>query len=256
MLNTADVSISESAAKRIAFLMQQESSDAKLRVSVQGGGCSGFQYGFDFDSEINDDDLVLERDGAVVLIDETSLEFMQGASDRSQQLIVDLLDYSRIGRQKELTKLDVSKIVNEVMNDLSVKISETNAVVEFEQLPVIHGYRTYFRLLIQNLISNAIKFSKPGIPPIVNISCIERDSEYEFAIADNGIGIDEKYFDRIFVIFKRLHGKSEYEGTGIGLAHCKKVIDLHHGRIWVSSKVGEGTTFHFTIPKQIEDEEA
>jgi len=79
MLNTADVSISESAAKRIAFLMQQESSDAKLRVSVQGGGCSGFQYGFDFDSEINDDDLVLERDGAVVLIDETSLEFMQGA---------------------------------------------------------------------------------------------------------------------------------------------------------------------------------
>jgi iron-sulfur cluster insertion protein len=79
MLNTADVSISESAAKRIAFLMQQEATDAKLRVSVQGGGCSGFQYGFDFDSEINDDDLVLERDGAVVLIDETSLEFMQGA---------------------------------------------------------------------------------------------------------------------------------------------------------------------------------
>ena len=184
------------------------------------------------------------------------LEYMQGASLRSQQLIIDLLHYSRIGKEKELTKVDMNEIMDEVTNDLSAQIKDSNAELEIGSLPIISGYRTELRLLLQNLISNAIKFTKPGNAPKINVRCTEKASVYEFAIADNGIGIDEKYFDRIFVIFRRLHGKSEYEGTGIGLAHCKKVAELHQGKIWVTSKVGDGSTFHFTIPKKIEHEKA
>ena len=106
-------------------------------------------------------------------------------------------------------------------------------------------------MLFQNLISNAIKFSKPNLPPRIKISAKKQDG-WTFLIQDDGIGIAKEYQSKIFGVFERLHSKSEYEGTGIGLAHCKKIIDLHKGKIWVNSKSGEGSTFCFSIPSRID----
>lgn len=181
------------------------------------------------------------------------LDFMKEASSRSQQLIIDLLDYSRIGKDKELTTVDLSEVVNEVLTDLSARINETNAKISVGNMPEVTGHGTELRLVFQNLITNAIKFQKKDSIPEITISSKEDSEFWTFSVSDNGIGIDSKYLDRIFVIFRRLHGKSAYEGTGIGLAHCKKVIELHQGKIWVESEPGKGSTFHFTIPtKQTE----
>ena len=178
----------------------------------------------------------------------TYLDFMEGASKRSQQLIVDLLDYSRLGKDRKTEKVNLNQVLQNVLIDLTVRIKESGAEVTLEQLPEIEGQTTELRLLFQNLISNAIKFRKKDITPKIHVSVEANDDEYSFSISDNGIGIDEKYLDRIFVIFKRLHGKSEFEGTGIGLAHCKKVVELHGGRIWVESRLTQGSTFKFCIP--------
>ena len=115
-------------------------------------------------------------------------------------------------------------------------------------MPVIKGNKTQLTQLFQNLIGNAFKYrSKES--PVVNISCDEVDIFYKFAITDNGIGIDPKFYNKIFIIFQRLHTREQYSGTGIGLAICKKIIDKHGGKIWVSSVPGQGSTFYFTLPK-------
>jgi light-regulated signal transduction histidine kinase (bacteriophytochrome) len=111
------------------------------------------------------------------------------------------------------------------------------------------GYDTELRLLFQNLIENAIKYQKTGNIPEINISAESHNNDWLFKISDNGIGFDEKYKDKVFILFQRLHNRSEYEGTGIGLSHCKKIVELHGGRIWVESKIDKGSTFSFTIPK-------
>lgn len=177
------------------------------------------------------------------------LDFMQGASERSQKLIIDLLEYSRIGKKREFAEVDLNQLLKDVQTDLKARIVESKAEILVDDLPTIQGLETELRLLFQNLITNGIKFRQKDVDPVIRISYQLKDGNHEFSVQDNGIGIDEKYFDRIFVIFKRLHGKSEYEGTGIGLAHCKKVVELHHGKIWVSSEPGSGSTFHFTIPQ-------
>ena len=137
-----------------------------------------------------------------------------------------------------------------ILQDLATKIKETNTTIDVDVLPEIKGYETELRMLFQNLISNAIKFGTPGIAPKIKISAKEEDG-WTFYIQDNGIGIAEKHKDKIFNVFQRLHSKSEFEGSGIGLAHCKKIIDLHYGDIWVESKPGEGSTFCFTIPNHM-----
>ena len=115
---------------------------------------------------------------------------------------------------------------------------------------MISGYETELRLLFQNLIHNAIKFQFPGVQPEITISAESLDMDWKFAITDNGIGIKEQDREKIFVIFKRMVKRSEYEGTGIGLAHCKKIVELHGGKIWVEAAPGTGSTFMFTIPKK------
>jgi light-regulated signal transduction histidine kinase (bacteriophytochrome) len=100
---------------------------------------------------------------------------------------------------------------------------------------------------LQNLIGNAIKFRRPDVPPHIKVEAIEKDEIWEFRISDNGIGIEPRHLDRIFLIFQRLHSRHDFEGNGIGLAHCKRIVELHHGRIWVTSKPGQGSTFYFTI---------
>jgi len=165
-------------------------------------------------------------------------------------LIKDLLDFSRIGKKGNLERLDCNKVVNEVLADLAFAIKESGANITTQSLPVIYAYPTEIKQLFQNLLINAIKFKKPGVPPQISI-CVQKTTDgWEFMVRDNGIGIDKKYNDKIFVIFQRLHNRTEYEGSGIGLAHCKKIVELHGGNIWVESSPGDGSKFHFTIPDE------
>ena len=175
------------------------------------------------------------------------LDFISNATDRMRILINDLLDYGSIGQVKEMMTVDCKKLIEVVQQDLQAIIKDTNATIDVAELPKIKGYQTELRLLFQNLISNSIKFSKPGIAPKIKISAKEQDG-WTFSIQDNGIGISDEHMDKIFIAFRRLHSKSEFEGSGIGLAHCKKIVELHNGKLWVTSKYGEGSTFHFTMP--------
>jgi light-regulated signal transduction histidine kinase (bacteriophytochrome) len=177
------------------------------------------------------------------------LGLIADSTHRMKNLIDDLLDYSRIGQKKEMTLIDCNHLVKDVQQDLQAKIKETNGTLEVGDLPVVLGFQTELRLLFQNLISNGLKFTKAGIAPVIKVSAHEKDS-WTFIIQDNGIGIADKHKSKIFNIFHRLHNRDEYEGTGIGLAHCKKIIELHKGEIWVNSEPGEGSTFLFTIPSQ------
>jgi PAS domain S-box-containing protein len=181
------------------------------------------------------------------------INYITDASDRMRRLVQDLLDYSRLGRERILEPIDCNSLVQEVLSDLTMAIQESQAVINIDALPVVSGYATEMKQLFQNLVSNSLKFRKPGEPPVINISVIPKEEHWQFTITDNGIGVDEKYRDRIFVIFQRLHTKNEYEGTGIGLAHCKKITELHSGKIWVNSTPGEGSTFYFTIRKRTTD---
>src|SRR5262249_22776782 len=146
-----------------------------------------------------------------------------------------LLDYSRIGKNRKLTSVNTNDLISEVVNDLAAVIKEKNARIEFSNLPVVNAYPVELKLLFQNLLSNAIKFVAKGVTPQVIITSELHDEYVKFTIKDNGIGIEQKYFDKIFNIFERLHDRLEYEGTGIGLAHCKKIVEQHNGNIWVES---------------------
>src|SRR5258708_4410956 len=175
------------------------------------------------------------------------LDYISQASDRMKVLIKDLLDYSRIGREKEIKQVDCNHLLTEVLADLDQIIKESGATVQMEPLPVIHAYPTELKLLFQNLITNSIKFHKPGLAPAVAIGSERENGHWKFSVRDNGIGIDQQFSERIFIIFQRLHNRSQYEGSGIGLAHCKKIAELHGGHIWVESEPGEGCRFFFTI---------
>jgi PAS domain S-box-containing protein len=179
------------------------------------------------------------------------LGFISQSSERMKRLIKDLLDYSRIGRKKELQEVNCNELLQEVTEDLHSMIKETGAVIQAEELPVLNGYRTELKLLFQNFISNSIKFRKKDLPPEIKITAHLHNDNWEFSIHDNGIGILEEHKDRVFVIFQRLHNRDEYEGSGIGLAHCKKIVELHGGRVWLTSRENEGTTFYWTISTKL-----
>jgi two-component system, sensor histidine kinase len=185
--------------------------------------------------------------------DETAdkyLETVIRATKRMQILIKDILDYSHIGDNKNTSKVNCNKILQNVLRDMALSVKESNAKINFGKLPVINGY-SELSYLFQNLISNAIKFRKRDAQTIINITVQDRDNGWLFAIADNGIGIDKMHYNRIFTIFQKLHSQKNYTGTGIGLAHCKKIVELHGGKIWVESELQIGSTFYFSIPKNI-----
>lgn len=181
-----------------------------------------------------------------------SLNFVKESSDRMRKLIDAILAYSRLGKSKAYSSVDCNVVIETLKGDLQHVIKRTNTQIEIDKLPIINGAELEIRLLFQNLISNGIKFTKPDVTPLVSISAkkvIKDDSNFwQFAVSDNGIGIPEKHQERIFSIFQRLHSREEYEGTGIGLAHCKKIVESHGGKIWLSSEEGKGTTFYFTVP--------
>jgi light-regulated signal transduction histidine kinase (bacteriophytochrome) len=176
------------------------------------------------------------------------MAFAVDGADKMRELVNDLLAYSRVdSRPMKVEEVDLNKAIEEVVKDLHVAIRETNAEIIIEQLPTITADRMRIKQVFQNLITNAIKFHK-GEPPKVEISAQRLGSEWEFAVKDNGIGIDPAYQDKIFEMFQRLHTKEEYPGTGIGLAIAKKIVERQGGRIWVDSEPGKGSTFFFTLP--------
>jgi light-regulated signal transduction histidine kinase (bacteriophytochrome) len=184
-------------------------------------------------------------------LDADADEFIGYAVDgakRMQALINDLLAFSRVGtKAKPFAPTDCNAIVSTAMADLQFAIEESGARVEVGTLPAVMGDATQLSQLFRNLISNAIKFRRDE-PPIVRISAEPAGAAWRFTVGDNGIGIAAEYFERIFVIFQRLHGRSQYAGTGIGLAICKKIVERHGGQIDVRSTEGEGSTFGFTLP--------
>lgn len=184
-------------------------------------------------------------------LDSDAREFIGFAVDgaaRMKSLIIDLLTYSRVQRAKiEFSPVSMESVLNQVKSNLHVTISECQAEITHGSLPEITANEAQMIQLMQNLVGNALKFRRE-MPPKIHISAEKGKSEWTFAVRDNGIGLDEEYKDRIFVIFQRLHGRDQHPGTGIGLAVCKKIVERHNGRIWVESKLGEGATFYFTLP--------
>jgi signal transduction histidine kinase len=178
------------------------------------------------------------------------IEFIAGSANRMKTLVTGLLNYSLLGKEAVLSEVDCKAIVAEVISDMTDSIEKSNATVSYGELPVLTGYETELRQLFQNLISNAVKFRNINIPPEIKIAAKGRPKDWLFEIEDNGIGIEEKHKEKIFTIFKRLHNRNEFEGTGIGLANCKKIVELHGGRIWVEPNPGQGCTFVFTIPRR------
>ncbi len=186
-------------------------------------------------------------------LDARADEFIGHAVDgatRMQTLIDDLLSYSRVGRLEDPKQaVPAEQALEFALKNLAVVIDETGAQIEHEALPVVQAISSQLALLFQNLIGNAIKFRSKERTPVIRVRAEPLGREWRFLVADNGIGISEQYFERIFVIFQRLHTRREYPGTGLGLALCKRIVEHHGGKIWVESTPGEGTTFYFTVPR-------
>jgi PAS domain S-box-containing protein len=177
------------------------------------------------------------------------IEFIVDGATRMQSMINDLLQYSRVGtRGKPFAMTDFESVLSQALVNLKVAIEENNAIVTHDPLPILKVDSSQMVQLFQNLISNAIKFKSKEIPR-VHVSVSKKGNEWMFLVNDNGIGIAPEFFDRLFIIFQRLHSRSEYPGTGIGLAVCKKIVERHGGKIWVESEPGKGSRFYFTIPE-------
>ena len=179
------------------------------------------------------------------------LAFIVEGAVRMQTLIKDVLAYSREGRQAiERQRIDVNEVFQQTLNNLRSILDEKEAVVTHDPLPIIEADTTQIGRLLQNLIGNGVKF-RGEARPRVHVSAKRENGMWCFSVQDNGIGIDSKYQDKIFEVFERLHDESTYEGTGIGLAICKKIVERHGGHIWVTSDPGQGSTFYFTIPANL-----
>lgn len=184
-------------------------------------------------------------------LDADADEFINYAVDganRMQRLINDLLAYSRVSTKgREFQPTDCAEVLKRTLQNLQLAIEESGGTITHDQLPTVMADGLQLSQVFQNLIANGLKF-RADRPPHVHISAQRRETDWLFSVADNGIGIDPQYFDRIFIIFQRLHGPKDYTGSGIGLSICKKIVERHGGKIWVDSEYGKGSTFYFTIP--------
>jgi light-regulated signal transduction histidine kinase (bacteriophytochrome) len=159
--------------------------------------------------------------------------------------------YTRLGKNKNFKPCNINQIIAGIQQDLNQAIKENNASIKVAPLPTIKCNATAIRQIFQNLIANAIKFHQPNTPPVVQITCREQATHWEFCVADNGIGIHKHKLDAVFQMFTKLHLPTEFEGHGIGLAFCKKIIELHQGDIWIESTPNAGSQFYFSIFKEL-----
>jgi PAS domain S-box-containing protein len=196
--------------------------------------------------------MILNLKSKEMLDDEAKgfLDIITRSTERMKTLIKELLDFSRIGRNRVIEKFDCNEVLSDVIVDLQMVIHENDATVKAGDLPVIIGNKVEIKQIFQNLIANAIKFKRPDEPPVISVNCEDKTDIWEFSVSDNGIGIKQEHLSKIFLIFQRLHSEEKYPGIGIGLATCKKIVELYEGNIWVESSPGEGTTFFFTISKE------
>jgi PAS domain S-box-containing protein len=179
------------------------------------------------------------------------IDFAVDGAKRMRQIILDLLEFSKVGKTDEAPEeLDLNELVNEIKILFRKRIEDKKAVIIIDKLPEVHAHGSPMRQVFQNLIGNALKYSKKDIPARIHITVKELNDHWQFAVMDNGIGINNEYFDKIFIIFQRLHNKDEYSGTGMGLAITKKIVENLGGKIWVESEESKGSTFYFTILKQ------
>lgn len=196
---------------------------------------------------------LLEKKYADVLDDKAKLyiHFAVDGAKRMRQIILDLLDFSRVGKTEErLEEIDFNEVIEEILSLYKKNIKEKKAKIDLEVMPVMHAFRSPVRQVFQNLISNGLKYQPKGQSPHITITSRECDSHWQFSVKDNGIGIDQQYFDKIFIIFQRLHNREDYSGTGMGLAITRKIVENLGGEIWVESEEGKGSTFYFSIAKQ------
>lgn len=182
------------------------------------------------------------------------LAYIDQSASRMQQLIAGLMVYSKIGRDNNLEDVDCNALMEHVLTDMAASLQEANASVRTHNLPILKAQPTEMRQLFQNLLSNSLKFRKKDTVTRITIAAQNQpQGGWCFEFSDNGIGIDKKNLEEIFTIFKRLHNRNDYPGTGIGLAHCKKIVEHHGGEIWVESEPGEGCTFKFTLNPKYEN---
>jgi signal transduction histidine kinase len=178
------------------------------------------------------------------------IHFSVDGAKRLGTLIDDLLEYSRVGRiHTNIEDIDLNEMLNELIKNEIAHSGDSTEIIQFNNLPVINAVPVSINMLFRNLISNALKYQDGKKDPEIKITSMEDQNHWNFSVIDNGIGIEKKFFDKIFMLFNRLHTKEEYPGTGMGLAICKKIVDEHGGRIWVESEEGKGSTFYFTILK-------
>ncbi|MEM6724963.1 MAG: ATP-binding protein, partial [Bacteroidota bacterium] len=182
-----------------------------------------------------------------------SLNFIQASIKRMQSQVEALLAHSRIGQQYAPQELDTNQIIEEVIFDLQAAIQDSGTIIQLGELPPIFGSAPEIRMLFQNLVMNAIKFQNAGGQPIISITGKTLQEAWRFKVSDNGIGIESDLTQTIFGIFQRGHSSSKIKGHGIGLAHCKKIVELHGGTIWVDSTPGQGSDFYFTIKRPVKD---
>lgn len=179
------------------------------------------------------------------------LDYVITATNRMTVLIKGLLDFSRIGNNRETKAVDCQELVETIILDLDASLKSVNGTIKISKLPTVFGNPVELRMLFQNLISNGLKFRKIGVPPVVELTVKDNQSFVEFCVKDNGIGIDSVDYEKIFFIFQRLNPMEQYEGTGLGLAYCRKIVELHGGKIWIESTKDVGSFFHFTLAKKI-----
>lgn len=179
------------------------------------------------------------------------LDYVTSATTRMTVMIKGLLEFSRIGNKRETVEVNCQEVVHTIVLDFDAALKAVQGIITVHELPKINGNPVELRMLFQNLISNGLKFRKAGTPPVIEVSAKDNPSYVEFCVQDNGIGIDEADYEKVFYIFQRLNPTDQYEGTGLGLAYCRKIVELHGGKIWINSTKDSGSTFHFTLTKVV-----
>lgn len=194
---------------------------------------------------------VLEKDNAAELSEDARecLQKISASAADMSRLIDDLLAFSRMGRaEMRETHFEMGELVNEVRQRLMEEAKGRYIEWEIQELPTMRGDRSLLRQVWVNLLSNAVKYTRPRNPARIQVNCAQKGNEWEFVVSDNGVGFDMKYVSKLFGVFQRLHHAHEFEGTGIGLASVQQIIKRHGGSVWAEAKLGEGATFHFTLP--------